>query len=192
VIAERVDLRREFLAAREHVLAFVLALTRSRDVAEEVVQELSVHVLRQAERGGAEPDDPLAWMLGAARNRVADYYRARTRDERNLKRLMAMAAEFEAAFVENPPALPEEAGAGGPVDEHHDPRVSHLRTCLEKLSAKTRLMLDARYARAASIEAIATKLSWTPGSVKVALSKARRALGECVRRKLAIQGVGRG
>ena len=43
-----------------------------------------------------------------------------------------------------------------------------------------------------TIETIAAKLSWTPGSVKVALSKARRVLGECVRRKLAIQGVGRG
>jgi DNA-directed RNA polymerase specialized sigma24 family protein len=133
-------------------------------------------------------------MLGAARNRVADYYRARTRDERNLKRLMSMAAEVEAAFVENPPARSEELGAGGDSHEQEpdDPRVSHLRACLEKLSAKTRLMLDARYARSASIGAIAAKLSWTSGSVKVALAKARRALGDCVRRKLATEGVGRG
>jgi RNA polymerase sigma-70 factor (ECF subfamily) len=192
LIAERPGLLQQFVAARDHVLAFVLALTRSREVAEEVVQELSVHVLRQAERGAGEPDDPLAWMLGAARHRVADYYRSRTRDERNLKRLMAVAAEVEAAFVENPPALSEELGAGGDSDASADPRVAHLRTCLEKLSAKTRVMLDARYAHSSPIEAIAAKLSWTPGSVKVALAKARRALGECVRRKLAIQGVGRG
>jgi RNA polymerase sigma-70 factor (ECF subfamily) len=178
----------QFVAARNHVLAFVLALTRSRDVAEEVLQELSVHVLRQAERG-IEPEEPLAWLLGAARNRVADYYRSRTRDERNLRRLMEMAAALEAAFVENPPALPEENSGDGEAD---DPRVSHLRTCLQKLSAKTRLMLDARYGGAASIETIATKLSWTPGSVKVALSKARRVLGDCVRRKLVIEGVDRG
>jgi RNA polymerase sigma-70 factor (ECF subfamily) len=191
LIAERPRLLQQFVAARDHVLAFVLALTRNREASEEVVQELSVHVLRQAERG-AEPDDPLAWMLGAARHRVADYYRARTRDERNLKRLMAMAAEMEAAFVEHRPALSEEGSAGGSDEEREDPRASHLRRCLEKLSAKTRLMLDARYARSASIDAIAAKLSWTSGSVKVALAKARRALGDCVRRKLATEGVGRG
>lgn len=191
MIAERPRLLTQFVAARNHVLAFVLALTRSREVAEEVVQELSVHVLRQVERG-AEPDDPLAWMLAAARNRVADYYRARTRDERNLKRLMALAAEVETAFMENPPALLEEFGAGGNAEHTDDSRISHLRACLEKLSAKARLMLDARYAHSASIDEIAAKVSWTSGSVKVALAKARRVLGECVRRKLATEGVGRG
>jgi RNA polymerase sigma-70 factor (ECF subfamily) len=191
LIAERPRLLDQFVAARNHVLAFVLALTRSREVAEEVVQELSVHVLRQAERG-AEPDDALAWLLGAARHRVADYYRARTRDERNLRRLLEMASQVEAAFIENPPAPAAEVSVDGGDGESDDVRVSHLRTCLEKLSAKTRLMLDARYAHAASIETIAVKLSWTPGSVKVALSKARRVLGECVRRKLSIEGVDRG
>jgi RNA polymerase sigma-70 factor (ECF subfamily) len=176
VIAEPADLVNRFVAARDHVLAFVLVLTRNREVAEEVVQELSVHVLRRAE-SGTVPDDALGWMLGAARHRVADYYRARTRDDRNLKRLIAFAEAAEAAFLENPPAA---TGA----DAGEDPRLSHLRTCLGKLSAKTRLMLDARYAQSTSIESIAARLSWTTGSVKVALSKARRALGECVRRKL--------
>jgi RNA polymerase sigma-70 factor (ECF subfamily) len=179
VIAEQSSLVEQFVAARHHVLGFVLALTRSIDVADEVVQELSVQVLREAERG-ATPADPFAWMLGMARHRVADHYRARTRDQRNLQRLLALAEAMEVAFVENPPNL---SGTG--ADGSDDARLPHLHACLGHLSDKVRAMLDARYRHSTRIEQIAARLGWTAGSVKVALAKARRALGECVRRKLA-------
>src|SRR5947208_10627621 len=111
VIAERTNLVDQFVAARDHVLAFVLAATRDLHVAEDVVQELSVHVLRQAERG-VEPADPYAWLLGTARHRVADHYRATQRDARHRARMLELADAAHAAFADNPPCIGA-AGGGG-------------------------------------------------------------------------------
>jgi RNA polymerase sigma-70 factor (ECF subfamily) len=179
VIAERSDLVAQFVAAREHLLGFVLALTRSREVADEVIQELCVEVVREARRGTA-PEKPFAWMLGMARHRVADYYRARGRDQRNVQQFWELADAMEEAFIENAPSLNET-----PDD---DLRLRHLRECIAQLSDKMRSMLDARYGQSKPIEVIAAKMQWTAASVKVALAKARKALGECVRQKLIAAG----
>jgi RNA polymerase sigma-70 factor (ECF subfamily) len=142
-------------------------------------------VLRQAARG-VVPADPFAWLLGTARHRVADHYRATQRDARRRARLMELADAAHAAFLDHPPRLGSAAGDGADVAE--DPRLTHLRACLGRLTPKARSMLDARYTQSKPIDAIAAAVSWAPGSVKVALAKARKALGECVRRKLLAAG----
>ncbi len=177
MIAERPDLVAQFVAARRHLRAFLLTMTRRMDIADEILQELSVQILREARRGTV-PENPYAWMLGMARHRVADYYRSQARQQHNLQRLLELAETMEAAFIENPPP-PSEAC------EEDDPRLQHLRSCMEQLTEKTRSMLEDRYRQSKPIEAIANKMNWTMGSVKVALSKARKVLAECVRRKLA-------
>ena len=49
-------------------------------------------------------------------------------------------------------------------------------------------MIDLRYNGRQSMDEIAAALSWTPASIKVALSRARRTLADCVGRKLRRRG----
>ncbi len=64
-------------------------------------------------------------------------------------------------------------------------RAEALRQCLSRLAPKARQAIDLRYGEACSPPEIAERLSWTVGSVSVALSRAISTLRECVLRKLA-------
>jgi RNA polymerase sigma-70 factor (ECF subfamily) len=173
VITEQSDLVQQFVSMRPKVLAFVLMLTRDYHVAEEVVQELSVQVMREAS-GGARPDDPAAWVLGIARHRVTDFYRGRARDQRLAEKLAELAQAVEQSFVEQ-----------SADEDVADDRLPHLKACLARLSRKARKLVEARYGGGEKIEAIAERFAWQAASVRVALAKARRVLGDCVARKLA-------
>ena len=80
---------------------------------------------------------------------------------------------MDLAFAEHAPT---------PEDNHH--QLELLRECLDGLTARVRTIIDLRYSDGRSIGEIAASLSWTPASIKVALSRARRALADCVGRKL--------
>src|SRR5207237_4666 len=75
---KRRDFPPELLRQRDTLFAFVLTLTRSHDMAEELFQELGVAVLAEARRG-VVPDAFLPWARTIARHRVADFFRARSR-----------------------------------------------------------------------------------------------------------------
>jgi len=168
------DPLRQFLQDRDVLFAYVLALVRDRDAAEEIFQELGVSILSEAGRG-VRPGDFGAWARAMARHRIADHFR-RTgrRAECNLEDFGQV---VEQAFVENADAL-----------ERHKARLAYLRECIERLGRKARWLIDGRYGQRLSISQLASKLGWQPGSVKVALSRARRALGQCVEQRMRAAG----
>jgi len=74
-----------------------------------------------------------------------------------------------------------------PTPEDNHEQLKLLRECLDKLTARVRTIIDLRYHGRQSLEEIATSLSWKSASIKVALSRARRALADCVDRKLRLE-----
>lgn len=169
--APRQDLGAQLLDHRDGLLGFVLSMTRDYDVAEEIVQEVSLTVLREASRGFV-PNEFFAWVLGLARNRVADHYRSRIRDQRLLEKLAELADVASAAFLAQPPPVQDER------------RLQYLRQCMDRLSGRARRIAEARYARSLSVAEIAAEVSWKPQSVSVALARSRKLLVACVERKL--------
>ena len=65
-------------------------------------------------------------------------------------------------------------------------RFSFLQECVEELTGRSREVIQQRYREGKSNSAIAAALEWKLDSVKVALSRARRTLAECVKRKMRI------
>ena len=47
-----------------------------------------------------------------------------------------------------------------------------------------------RYRERLSVKEIASKVGWQASAVKVALSKARRALAECIQSKVQMEAIG--
>ena len=54
---------------------------------------------------------------------------------------------------------------------------------MEELAARAREVLDLRYGEGCRPAEIARRLSWTPESVYVTLSRARALLRDCIERK---------
>ncbi|MDP6523537.1 MAG: sigma-70 family RNA polymerase sigma factor [Kiritimatiellia bacterium] len=112
-----------------------------------------------------------AWIGTIARN-VAQNERRRWYRSRQLQRDYQAEAEYQLAenidrFVES---LPEETLAA-------------LQDCVDGLHGKTRSLVDGFYQDRCSIKELSDILKMTTGAAKVALHRARQALGKCIQKK---------
>ncbi len=164
----RNELVRDFLENRGLVFGFIQALTRDLDAAEEAFQEVGLRVMQQAARG-APVGRFLPWVREVARNVVADQFRRRAR--------APVAAPLEALIVQ---AFEENEMSA----EESRARRRFLAECLETLTDKVRALLRLRYAEGMPLDEAAATVGWTPDSVKVAMSRARRSLLDCMQAKL--------
>lgn len=171
------DLVGIFVEQKDSLYAYMAALAGDPAVAEEAFQELGLCVMREAARG-TEPDNVAAWLRGLARNRVMDRFRTLARQRGHERRFDDLAAAVDLAFDEH---------ADEPAFDEGD--AGRLRTCLQKLAPRARQLIDQRYQHGHDSARIASDLGWSANAVKVALSKARKALGECLQRLRAQAGV---
>lgn len=82
------DSFRAFYAeALPRVFAYFLYRTGAdRQVAEDLTQETFMAAVKEM-RAGSPVDSPIGWVLGIARHKLMDHYRARERNERRLEAL---------------------------------------------------------------------------------------------------------
>jgi RNA polymerase sigma-70 factor, ECF subfamily len=167
-------LESQFLMNRDLLLGFIYSLTRDFDVAEEVFQEVSLVILREA-RGGTKVGDFMAWAREVGRRRVAEHYRKKAKDpSRQLSDSMDQLVDQ--AFAEHQPAL-----------EAQQTQMTHLLECLKRISGRSRQVVEGFYHQRKSVKDIAAGLGWHPNSVKVALSRARKALADCVEMRMNLR-----
>jgi RNA polymerase sigma-70 factor (ECF subfamily) len=113
-----------------------------------------------------------AWALGIARNRLLKYYRTQSRDR----------------LVLNEAALIKLAVSMERVNQQSEERREALRTCLESIQGRRRLVLDQRYGDGAKVNDIAQQLGMSVSAVSVMLFRVRAALLSCIERQLAQEG----
>jgi RNA polymerase sigma-70 factor (ECF subfamily) len=162
------DFVRDFLQNRGLIFGFIQALTRDLDLAEEAFQEVGLRVMQQAAKG-AHVARFLPWVREIARNVVADLFRGRAR--------APVPVPFEALIVQ---AFEENEMS---AEESHARRRA-LVECLERLTERVRSLLRLRYAEGSSLDQAASAVGWSPDSVKVATSRARKTLLDCMQAKL--------
>ena len=166
------ELVRDFLEHRGLILGFIIALVRDPEIAEEVFQEVGLKVVEQAGKGTAVARF-LPWVREIARNCVADHFRARSRTAALPDSLAAVIAQ---SFDEHEP---QDVAA----------RRAHLQSCMGGLTERVRDLVTRRYRDGIPLDELASGVGWTTGSVKVAISRARKLLAECVHAKLREAGV---
>jgi RNA polymerase sigma-70 factor (ECF subfamily) len=129
------------------ILATVIRLVGSFDLAEEAVQEAFTVALERWPRDGA-PENPRAWLITTARHKAVDHLRRRVRLEakrEELERLAAFQEQTEPEFPE--PMLPETMP---------DERLSLIFTCCHTaLSQESQVALTLRTLCGLSTEEIA-------------------------------------
>jgi RNA polymerase sigma-70 factor (ECF subfamily) len=165
-------LLRQFLQHRHVILAYIYTLTRDRAVSEEIFQEVGLAIAQQA-RNGVQVSQFVAWALEIARRQTLAYYREHQRQKKMVPLSEAVAEAVAQSIQENEQLVGES-----------DVRYRYLKMCLEALQGRSREIIEQRYKLGRSIPDIAKTLAWQPESVKVALSRARQWLRNCIRRKL--------
>jgi RNA polymerase sigma-70 factor (ECF subfamily) len=163
------EVQRLFLRHAGLLRGFILGLLPDHNRAEDVFQETFLTISRKAAEFESGTNF-LSWARSVAR----------------LKVLEACRAVQGGPHLLTPDALEAVLEVCGEDDDTWAERREALARCLEQLAPRAREIVELRYGDDfLAPPEIASRLSWSVNSVHVALSRARRFLQECTRRRLA-------
>ncbi len=149
------------------LLSFIVMLVGDLTVAEDCFQETCLEAWRHRARFDRTKDLG-RWLRGIARNMAH-----RSRAGRSP---LSLSEEHESSL----------ATAWTTVESDHrsDERHSALRHCIDQLEDDQRSLVELRYNDHHSHDTIARQLGRTTAAVKMKVSRLRRRLQECVKRRL--------
>ncbi len=164
------EVQRLFLRHGGVLRGFILGLLPDHNRAEDVFQEVFLTITRKAKEFTVGTNF-LAWARSIARLKVLEACRSARNAPHSLD------ADALEALIDAAPEADDSWGA----------RREALAKCLGQLAPRAREILELRYSEEyLSPPRIASRLSWTVGAVHVALSRARKFLQECTRKRMAI------
>lgn len=149
---------------------FLLGLTADFHRVDDLVQDTFLTALQKA-GDFREGTNFRAWIFSIARFRLLGSIRDAGREP----------LLFDPDLIET---LAETAPEFGTNDQ----RSRHLAACMEKLAPQARRAMGLAYQQGHPPREIAPLIGWTANAVKVALSRARAVLRECIERRLAAEG----
>jgi len=151
------------------VRAFILSLEPNFTDAEDLLQEVFLVVTRKA-NDFQEGTNFFAWACTIARFKLLEMLRRRARSQDLSEEVVEALCAVE------------------PEEYFDDSRLKALQYCLDQLAPKARQMMYLRYYGEHSPAEIARLVSWTPNAVRVALSRARNVLQDCLLRRVQKEG----
>lgn len=163
--------QRLFVRHQQSLLAYVLSLEPRLEDAQEIVQEVFLTVSQKAPTW-TDGTNFLAWACTIARYHTLHARRSRSRRA-------SMLADDVIDLV-----YPTEEDSG-----LLERQMVLLRECLRRLAPRARELIQHRYHANQMPEEIAPAVGWTVNAVRVALTRARDALRDCLRKQMAAEGV---
>ena len=146
----------------EPVARYISFKVGNAQTVEDLSGEVFVRVIEGLKRGKGWQESPKGWIMGIARNLVADYYRQRERVT-EVKLTPDVAATQEASPIQL--ALRSE-------------RKAELMAAIHELTDDQRDVILMRFMEGINIEGVAKAIGKTPGAVKGLQYRALRALAE--------------
>jgi len=160
-------LLRTLLAERAKMLAYIRALVRRRETAEDVFQDVCVIALEKREQI-IDATHLAAWLRTTARLRAMNVLRKLQNRQQSLNDSVLNSLD---AVWEQHDATPASALADA------------LNDCVQTLGEKARKLLQSRYADGLSVGQIARSINRPVNSLYVSLSRIHSALADCVFRR---------
>ncbi len=162
---------RLLLETRPRLFGFVLSLTHDREAAMDVTQEVGALLWRKFDE--FEPGTDFgAWALKTARYKVMEWRRTQS------KLPVVLDDEALGLLAENAERLSAE----------QNQRLAALDTCLDRLPAKQRQVIEERYVDKRTVVRIAQSWSRSRVAMHQLLKKAHQALRFCIREQLRKEG----
>ena len=166
------DLTSKFLAGRHLLMSFIYGLVRDPAVAEDMFQEVWVRLAEAAEKGIEIVDLP-KWSRGVAKNLILHYWR-----EKRSSKLVVESRILDivdVAFIE-----------GDAASEAWTARRSALILCVGSLPDHSKDLLRMKYDAGLPLVDMASRLQRSCNGIMVSLTRLRKALAECVERRLRV------
>jgi RNA polymerase sigma-70 factor, ECF subfamily len=161
----------QFLRDQRRIYAYITTLLPDRDDAEEVFQQTSLLIWQK--RSEFDPNrDFVRWGCGIAHNLVRNF---RRRSER-----LNVTLTDEVLELLRHDRLESEPTA--------DERLTALRHCLKALPKRQATLIERCYAGTKSVQQVAGQLGIAPATMYMQLHRIRKALLECIERRLAMEG----
>lgn len=129
---------------------------RDPELAKELTQQTFVAAI--GARAGPSNDDPVAWVIGIARHRLADHFKALERRERGFLRLISRSPAQHVTWLGD-----------------HEPE-GRLVEALRGLPAAQRAAITLRYVDDLPVREVAVLLGRSEGAVESLLSRGRETL----------------
>jgi RNA polymerase sigma-70 factor (ECF subfamily) len=169
------ELMVEFVAARHSLFAFIQGFVHNPHDSEDIFQEVWVSFSR-ALAEGIEIRDQAKWCRGTARNLILHYWRDRRKDtvpaDEQLLDLVELAFAEQAAR-----------------QDYWRARQEALTECIQELPERAQHLLRLKYEQGLPAQEVAGLLRQTSAAVLMSLSRLRRALRDCAKKKLQLQGL---
>jgi RNA polymerase sigma-70 factor (ECF subfamily) len=158
---------RAWVLVQPIVDAFISSAVRNRADAQDILQDVAVaildgHSLPMSDR------DFTAWSIGIARHKIADHFRRKS--HRHLVMGDEVLQDVADAFAAHADAWTAEGHA--------------LEHCLDRVKGDAKHLLHLRYRDGHSPQEIAHRLGRTSEAIRASLLRVRRALRECIERRL--------
>lgn len=161
----------ELAASQRRLLGYIMSLVPSLADAEDILQNTNARIVSKADEYDAV-DNFAAWACRFAQFEVLNYRRRKSRDRHVFYAddalLETLSTESEQSFFES------------------DVVISALDYCEDKLSTADRKLLSQRYRQGCTIRTLAEETGRGEGALRQALFKIRRALLECIQRRLKL------
>lgn len=155
---------------RTTVFGMLFSLLRDRELAEDLTQETFVVLFKKIETIDATRP-VLPWLLTTARNLAANAHRRRKQERATILQGQATVEMWE------------QLGDTTLGTDWSD-RLAALRECRENLSPPQQQALNLFYERGLGCETIATTVDAAASAIHNRLTRARKALHQCIQHKL--------
>lgn len=161
--------QQQFMLHQRSLLAYVLSMVPNQQDAQDLLQDVFLIVSKKADTW-AEGTNFFAWACAIVRYEVLHYVRA------GKKRIMPLDDDvLEMLYLYDNSS------------SNLDTRIDRLTECLRRLSPRSRELIMMRYHASHLPEAIATELKRSVNSVRVALTRIKRTLRECIEQSIAAE-----
>jgi RNA polymerase sigma-70 factor (ECF subfamily) len=154
------------------ILAYVLSMEPGFSDAQDIVQEVFLTLTRKA-HSWTSGTNFMAWACTVARYNTLHFQRTRSRR-------VARLDDDVVELLHPAPSFDESAF------QH---RLTTLQGCMAELTPRSHQLVMLRYHHGQMPEKIAETVGWSVNAVRVALSRARQALRECLNRRLALREI---
>ena len=162
------DFVRELTSSQRRLHAFILSLLPDPAAAEDILQNTNIVIWRKSAEYTSGTNF-LAWACQIAKHQVLSHIRDRGRDKH----------VFDEVLVEQLATRSTEGSE--PVTG----MMAHLASCLEECTEEQRQLIRERYEPGGSVKQMVARRKTTPNKMSIMLTRLRRRLLNCVRRKVA-------
>jgi RNA polymerase sigma-70 factor (ECF subfamily) len=157
------------LAHRGMLLGYIGAIVRDATLTEDVFQDTAILILQKREQL-QDPRQFTEWARSIARLEAANTLRKNRKMPRGLDDGVLNSLE---AYWRESDAVPDSDA------------IEALRGCVERLTSRTKQIIEMRYGQNMSSKEVAARLEQPANTIYVALTRAHRALADCVKLRLA-------